>query len=77
MRLLKLLGWAGVGRSAMKMLKRAGDITAPCDTPLGNIRVLDFAPPQETEVCLPEMKFASHFLRFGGTSDCRILAIKM
>ena len=70
------VGCDGVGRSDMNKLKRVGDNTAPCGTPLGNIRVLDLVPPQETEACLPEMKFASHFLRFGGTSDCRILAIR-
>ena len=69
-------GFEGVGISDMNRLNRVGDNTAPCGTPLGNIRVLDLVPPQETAACLPEMKFASHFLRFGGTSDCRILAIR-
>ena len=30
--------------------------------------------PKKLRLASPEMKFASHFLRFGGTSDCRILA---
>ena len=59
-------GLEGVGRSDMNKLKRVGDNTAPCGTPLGNVRVLDLVPPQETTACLSEMKFASHFLRFLG-----------
>ena len=66
----------GIGMSCMKRLKSVGESTEPCGTPFVKCLVVEGFPLNSVNACLPERKFASHFLKLGCMLVLRIFWIR-
>lgn len=62
---MSFIGGGGVGISEIKKLKRRGERTAPCGTPLRRLRDWLRVLPRLTRPCLPLKKQASQRLSWG------------
>ena len=66
----------GSGRSCRKRLKRVGERTAPCGTPLGRVRAAEGWPLRMTRPRRPEMKDDNQRRSFLCMSRFRIFSVR-